>query len=75
MSIIERLGLVDVSVVNQKIKFDIRYKTLNNFTGEMLYDIDYRCLLRKETANKLNGAQMDLEILGYGLKVFDAYRP
>lgn len=69
------LGLVEVSKINPNIIFDIRYKTPHNFTKQMLYPKEYKCLLRKETAYKLSQVQNDLEKIGYGLKIFDAYRP
>ena len=69
------LGLVEISRINHNIKFDIRYKTSNNFTKEILYPDEYICLLRTDTAKKLDKAQNDLERTGYGLKIFDAYRP
>jgi D-alanyl-D-alanine dipeptidase len=72
---INKLDLVKVSSINDKIIFDIRYRTKNNFTGEILYSSKYECLLRKTTAIKLSYAQKDFEQLGYGLKIFDAYRP
>ncbi|MCD4697237.1 MAG: M15 family metallopeptidase [Bacteroidales bacterium] len=69
------LDLVEVSKINRNTIFHIRYKTSNNFTREVLYPDEYKCLLRKGTASKLNNAQNDLEKLGYGLKIFDAFRP
>lgn len=71
----EKLNMVDISSINQNIILDIRYASTNNFTGKVLYPVEYKCMLRKGTAIKLNNAQKDFESLGYGIKIFDAYRP
>ncbi len=53
---------------------DIHYATTDNFTGEKLYKCP-RCFLRKEVADALLRAQQMLQEKGYGLKIFDCYRP
>jgi len=56
------------------IVLDIRYATTNNFTGQRLYP-SAKCYLRRAAAEKLRAAQAELASLGYGLKIFDGYRP
>src|ERR1044071_5864129 len=53
---------------------DIRYATTNNFTGEKIYNLP-RAYARKPVAEALKKAQADFNKLGYGIKIFDAYRP
>ncbi|MBX7148993.1 D-alanyl-D-alanine dipeptidase [bacterium] len=66
--------LVDVEEVDPTILVDIRYATTNNFTGKILYP-SAKCLLRQSVAEKLSMVQQELLDLGYGLKIWDAYRP
>jgi zinc D-Ala-D-Ala dipeptidase len=66
--------LVDVQRVVPGVLLDIRYATTNNFTGQKLYPVA-RCCLRKEPAEHLKEVQDELRTMGYGLKVFDGYRP
>jgi len=66
--------LVDVQKVIPGIVLDIRYATTNNFTGQQLYPFS-KCYLRRASAEKLRAAQAELAPLGYGLKIFDGYRP
>ena len=54
---------------------DIRYATNNNFTGEILYNQSFEVFLRKPVADSLAKVQSALEKQGFGLKIFDAYRP
>ena len=56
------------------IKLDIRYATANNFTKEIIYNLS-RAYARKPVADALKKAQADFKALGYGVKIFDAYRP
>lgn len=66
--------LVDMSTYNPRIILDIRYATVDNFTGQKVYNTA-RCLLRKEVAEHLNHIQSQLEERGLGLKLLDCYRP
>lgn len=66
--------LVPLASVNPRIRQEIRYATANNFTGRVLYDTA-GCYLRLSVARALSRVQEDLEPLGLGLKIFDAYRP
>ena len=66
--------LVDVAARDPRIVIDLPYATRNNFTGEVLYTTA-RCLLRESVLMRLSRVQDDLEERGYGLKIWDAYRP
>ncbi|HEY0066958.1 MAG TPA: M15 family metallopeptidase [Flavisolibacter sp.] len=57
------------------IVYDLRYSTTNNFTGKKLYNQDDHTFLRRPVAEALKKVLEELKQLGYGLKVFDAYRP
>ena len=70
----DSLEFVDISEVDPTIPLDIKYATADNFTGQVLYPAA-RCLLRADVAERLQRAQKDLRSQGYGLKVFDCYRP
>jgi len=66
--------LVEVQKVIPGVVLDIRYATTNNFTGQQLYPFS-KCYLRRASAEKLRAAQAELATMGYGLKIFDGYRP
>jgi D-alanyl-D-alanine dipeptidase len=66
--------LIAITSINCHIRLDIRYATTNNFTGQQVYPSAKACL-HKPTAVKLDNAQKKLESKGFGLKVYDAYRP
>lgn len=70
----EENPLVDLQSFIPGIRVEIKYATTDNFVGEVLYP-EARCLLRRETAQKLKRVQEALMKDGFGLKVFDAYRP
>jgi D-alanyl-D-alanine dipeptidase len=57
------------------IVYDLRYATRNNFTHEQLYPAGQKAFLRNRPARALALVQAELNKLGYGLKIFDAYRP
>jgi D-alanyl-D-alanine dipeptidase len=66
--------LVDVQKMIPGVVLDIRYATTNNFTGQQLYPFA-GCYLRRAAAEKLAAVQAELQPLGYGLKIYDGYRP
>ncbi|GAA4374674.1 M15 family metallopeptidase [Hymenobacter koreensis] len=53
---------------------DVRYATPENFFGQQLYT-EATAYLRRPVAEALQDAQAELNGLGFGLKVLDAYRP
>lgn len=66
--------LVDLEQFIPGVKMDIRYATTNNFTGEKIYTLA-RAYARKPVAVALKKAQEEFRKDGYGIKIFDAYRP
>jgi len=69
-----KTDLVDLAEADKRIKLDIRYATTNNFMGKALYPAA-RALLQRPAAQALMRAHDTLHAAGYGLMVFDAYRP
>lgn len=66
--------LVDVQKINPRILVEMRYATANNFMKKAVYK-SARCLLQRSVAERLSRVQARLEQQGYGLKIYDAYRP
>lgn len=69
-----KVELVDLSMLDARLKFDIRYASNNNFMGKQLYS-KARALMQKPAAQALIKAHNKLQAAGYGLLIFDAYRP
>lgn len=72
----EAAGLVDVHAIAPTIELDLRYATTHNFVGARVdgYDVP-RCLLLQPAAAALARVEKRLRKSGYGLRVFDCYRP
>jgi zinc D-Ala-D-Ala dipeptidase len=66
--------LVDVAALDKRIKLDIRYATDRNFLGTPVYS-SARAFLQRPAAEALRRAHRELVKQGYGIVVFDAYRP
>jgi zinc D-Ala-D-Ala dipeptidase len=66
--------LVDVAALDKRIKLDIRYATDRNFLGTPVYS-SARAFLQRPAAEALRRAHRELMKQGYGIVVFDAYRP
>lgn len=66
--------LMDVVPGRWNIKFDIRYATRNNVFGEQLYQ-RARPMLISPALIALDSAAAMLQKKGFGLIVYDAYRP
>ena len=56
------------------MQVDLRYATADNFTGEVIYPFT-DAYLRYGTVGKLAAAQDALKAQGYGLLIWDAFRP
>ncbi|MBN1542258.1 D-alanyl-D-alanine dipeptidase [candidate division KSB1 bacterium] len=69
------LDLVDVCEMDSTIVVELVYATPDNFLGQAVYPVDDRCILRRFAAEGLVRAHKSLRKQGYGLKVWDAYRP
>lgn len=70
----DHYGMVNIEQKNLRILREMRYATINNFTHKVLYD-RAECWLNAVAAARLDAVQKDLEQQGYGLKVWDCYRP
>lgn len=58
------------------IVYDLRYAGANNFMHRTMYLAPATCtFLRAPAARALAAVQKELNSKGYGLKIFDAYRP
>ena len=69
-------GFVYLNDIAPDIKLDLRYFSTNNFVGEPIDGyLGNKCIISIEAAKALVKVQHDLGALGYGLKVFDTYRP
>jgi D-alanyl-D-alanine dipeptidase len=66
--------LVELTKLDPTIKLDIRYATNNNFVGRPVYK-EARAFLQRPAAEALVKVNASLKPLGYGLVVFDGYRP
>src|SRR5438067_4619494 len=66
--------LVELVKLDKTIKLDIRYATPNNFTGRPVY-AEARAFLQRPAAEALLRAVNSLRKQGYGVAVFDGYRP
>src|SRR5215510_4642309 len=66
--------LVELVKLDSTIKLDIRYATSNNFLGRPVYR-EGRAFLQRPAAEALTRANRRLREKGYGLLVFDGYRP
>ncbi len=69
------IPLVEIKTVDPTILVDLRYATENNVTHRLLYPAQMPALVRASVADRLVAAQKFLRAHGYGLKIWDAYRP
>ncbi|HAF12668.1 MAG TPA: D-alanyl-D-alanine dipeptidase [Blastocatellia bacterium] len=66
--------LVELVRLDPTIKLDIRYATKNNFLGKAVYK-QPRAFLQGPAAEALVRVNQSLRRVGFGLVVFDGYRP
>jgi D-alanyl-D-alanine dipeptidase len=66
--------LVDVLELDPTLRLDIRYATTDNFMGEVFYSSP-RAFLQRPAAEAVVRAHDWLKERGFGLLIFDAYRP
>ena len=66
--------LVDIKEAIPDITLDIRYASNNNFMNRVMYP-EARAFARKPVVEQLKNIQKELRKKGYGLKIYDAYRP
>jgi zinc D-Ala-D-Ala dipeptidase len=67
--------LVEISAVDPTILIDLRYATSRNVLSHPIYPSGARALVRQSVADRLKFAQAFLHARGYGLKIWDAFRP
>jgi zinc D-Ala-D-Ala dipeptidase len=66
--------LVELVRLEPGFRLDIRYATANNFVGRPVYG-EARAFLQKPAAEALVRVHRKLGAQGYGLMVYDGYRP
>lgn len=66
--------LVEIAKLDPTIRLDIRYATTNNFMGRPMY-AQAKAFLQRPAAEAVVRAHRSLKPKGYGIVVFDAYRP
>ena len=66
--------LVELVTLDPTIRLDVRYATKNNEFGRPFYS-EARAFLQRPAAEALARVQRALKAKGYGLLVFDGYRP
>jgi hypothetical protein len=69
-----RSDLVDLAALDSSLRFDIRYATADNFLGSPFYPTA-QAFLQRPAAEALVRAHHRLRKNGYGLVVYDGYRP
>jgi zinc D-Ala-D-Ala dipeptidase len=70
----KKSDLVELIKLDSTIHLDIRYATSNNFLGKPVYK-EARAFLQRPAAEALVKVNEELKPFGYGLVVFDGYRP
>jgi len=70
----KQTDLVELIKLDSGIKLDIRYATSNNLVGRPVYT-EARAFLQRPAAMALIKVNEELKPLGYGLLIFDGYRP
>ena len=66
--------LVELARVGPGLELEVRYATSNNFLGTPVYE-RARAFLQRPAAEALARVARTLRAAGYGLLVFDGYRP
>lgn len=66
--------LVELIKTDSTLKLDIRYATANNLAGKPVYN-QARAFLQRDAATAVAHVNTELKPLGYGLMIFDGYRP
>lgn len=66
--------LVDLATLDRRIQLEVRYATADNFLRTPVYT-SARAFLQRPAAEALLRAHRELMQQGYGLLIFDGYRP
>src|SRR5688500_12145712 len=72
--VFRQTDLVEIVRLDPTITLDIRYATTNNFLHRPVY-AQVRAFMQRPAAEALVRAHRTLHAKGYGIVVFDAYRP
>lgn len=69
-------GFIYLNDISPEIVLDLQYFSSDNFVGDTIdgYNAE-KCIISMQAALALKRVQNELKSSGYGLKVFDAYRP
>jgi zinc D-Ala-D-Ala dipeptidase len=68
--------MINVQLFIPNIQLDLRYASTNNFVHRVMYpERPKYSFLRLPAVKALARVQQELNIMGLGLKIFDAYRP
>lgn len=68
--------MVEIKELIPGVVYDLRYATTNNFLHRRMYpESTNHTFLRQPAAKALQKVQQDLNQIGLGLKIYDAYRP
>ncbi len=66
--------LVELTKLDNTIKLDIRYARVDNFVGKAVYP-EARAFMQRPAAEALLRVHQKLKKQGFGLVIFDGYRP
>ncbi len=66
--------LIDLKKLDEDFQLDIRYASSNNFMRSKFYENE-RAFFNSSAADNLIDAKNELKELGYGIIIYDAYRP
>ena len=68
--------MISLQKLIPNIVLDLRYGSTNNFVGRIMYDeTPSYTFMRMPAVKALTQVQKELNKMGYGLKIYDAYRP
>lgn len=67
--------MVEIKGLIPEARYQLHYATATNFTGKKLYRKATLSFLRLPVATALHGVQQSLKRKGYGIIIWDAYRP
>jgi len=68
--------MIELRDLIPSLRYELMYATRRNFTGQRMYPKNTsHTFLRLPAARSLQAVQTDLNTKGYGLKIWDAYRP
>lgn len=73
-STVYAMDLVEIAPPEYDVEFAIAYATRHNFTGAAVY-ARAACYLHRDAARRLGRASEVARRIGFGLRIFDAFRP